>query len=154
MQRDKFETIQCSRLEVVDSEGNVRLVLNGGRADTENTGPQNVVEVLRKDGSTAATVSTLYDSVYVHIDGGSVCAHSFTALGTLGRAYLRPEAVGVNKPSPYPKMEFDPEEGGTACGKGTAPMAVRHAFDRTEEAVRLSYNEHGGTVSVYAKVLG
>ncbi len=154
MQKDKFETIQCSRLEVVDSDGNVRLVLNGGRADTSHrTAPQDVVQVLRKDGSTAAKVSIWDDSVFVHIDGGSVSAHSFTASGTFGRAYLGPGEVGVDKTVPY----YDPleyvrksQEAQIRGDKALAPAPS----DLTEEAVRLSCNEHGGTFSVYGKGAG
>lgn len=82
---------------MLESDGNVRLVLNGGRADSDNTPPQNVVEILRKDGSTVAEVAVWEDRVFVKIPGGLISAHSFTASGIFGEASLSSGKVEVKK---------------------------------------------------------
>lgn len=148
MQNQKFDTIQCSRLEVLDSDGNVRLVLNGGRADSDTTPPQDIVQILRKDGSTAAKVIMWNDRVHVYIPNGLITAHEFTASGIFGAASLSPGEVRVKKPVPY----IDPQEyhlkSVEASIRGDKPPETS---DLTEEAVRISCDEHGGKVSVYGR---
>lgn len=148
MQNQKFDTIQCSRLEVLDSDGNVRLVLNGGRAASDTTPPQDVVEIFRKDGSTAAKVSIWNDRVSVYIPNGLITAHQFAASGIFGQASLSPGEVEVRKPVPY----IDPQEyhlkSVAAHVRGDKPPETSNL---TEQAVRLSCDEHGGKVSVYGR---
>ena len=156
MQNQKFDTVQCSRLEVLDSDGNVRLVLNDGRADSDNTPPQDVVEILRKDGSAVAKVSMWNDNISVYIPKGSIEARSFTASGTSGErgeASLYPGKVEVKKPVPY----IDPMEyyrkSSYAQVRGDKTLAPK-PIEMYEQAVCLSCNEHGGKASVYGEGAG
>jgi len=141
---------------VLDSDGNVRLVLNGGRADSDNTPPQDVVEILRKDGSTAARVSIWNDRVSVCIPNGSIDARSFTASetsGAWGEASFYPGKVEVKKPVPYiDPLEYHRKsvEAEVRGDKTLAPKPI----EMYEQAVCLSCNEHGGKVSVYGEGAG
>ena len=122
-QNDKFDTIQCRRLEVVDADGNARVILSTDVYDrffddnirvsvvgSEHGGYFNTYT----DGKVAAALCT-------NEDGGTVAAY-----GKDGKSFV---LLGID------------EHGGAvrAYGKDGAAQAA------------LSSDEHGGAVRVHGK---
>lgn len=144
-QRDKFDTIQCKRLEVVDAEGTTRVVI----ADTifaagliqfvKKRGVAIGVDGISCHGSNGLTLAGLY----IGEDGGRVYA-----IGKDGKSM---SVLGVDEHGGLVDAMGKDGISGVALGIDEAGgIVVAYGKDGKSQA-GLAINEHGGRIGVLGK---